>query len=234
MTARIRSCLEHPIVAYVAPYVLFAGLGLLEGSSAGEPRYPWWYTLKIVLVTAAWWHYRARYPKPSLKGIGLGTMVGVVGTVIWIGLSRLVMPTDFVERLPSWLQSAGTRSGYNPFTEISSPVFIWAFLAVRMIGLAAIVPLMEEVFWRGFVLRYLVDEDFESLAQGRFTPTSFAAVTLLFALTHPEFLAALAWGATVNWLYYRTRNLWACIVAHAVTNLLLGLYIIQTGAWDLW
>lgn len=234
MRARIHSFLNYPIVVYAAPYVLFAGLGLLEGSTGSSTWYPFWYAVKTALVAAAWWHFRARYPKPSSKGVGLGVTVGVLGIVIWVVLSRLALPTEFVDRLPSWLQSAGTRSAYDPFSELSSPFVVWAFLAVRMTGLVVIVPLMEEVFWRGFVLRYVVDENFENVPQGQFTPASFAAVTLLFAATHPEFLAALAWGALANYLYYRTRNLWACIVAHAVTNLLLGLYIVSTASWHLW
>ena len=103
-----------------------------------------------------------------------------------------------------------------------------------MLGLAVVVPLMEEVFWRGFLIRYLVNDDFESVPQGTYTPLSFWVVVLLFTLAHPELLAAAIWCAGINLVLYRTKNLWACIVAHAVTNLLLGVYILASGAWVLW
>ena len=70
--------------------------------------------------------------------------------------------------------------------------------------------------------------DFFGLSQG-------GPITVAFAAAHPEILAALVWGAAVSALLYRTKNLWACIAAHAVTNALLGLYILVDGAaWRLW
>jgi len=100
--------------------------------------------------------------------------------------------------------------------------------------MAAIVPVMEEVFWRGFLARYLLADDFRNAPQGVFTPLSFLMVTLAFASVHPEILAAIAWGTMINLLYRRTANLWACVVMHAVTNGLLGGYILATGNWHLW
>lgn len=105
---------------------------------------------------------------------------------------------------------------------------------MRFFGLALVVPLIEEVFWRGFLLRWLIDEDFEQVPIGAYTFGSFAAVTLLFALVHPEILAAIAWGALANGVLYLTKNLWATIAMHMTTNLLLGLYVLQTREWFLW
>ncbi|HTI49696.1 MAG TPA: CPBP family glutamic-type intramembrane protease, partial [Planctomycetaceae bacterium] len=73
-----------------------------------------------------------------------------------------------------------------------------------------------------------------SVPPGVFTRFSFVVVTLAFASVHPELLAALAWGALVNAVYYKTANLWACVVMHAVTNGLLGAYILATANWQLW
>lgn len=134
--------------------------------------------------------------------------------------------------LPDWV--VGTeRSGFNPWAELPNGLAA-VFIAIRFIGLAVVVPLMEEVFWRGFLLRYLVDENFDRVPWGRVTPFSFIVVTLLFVAAHVEWSAALVWGAGINWLYARTGNLWACIIAHAVTNLLLGIYVLTFSAWQLW
>ncbi|MCI0460997.1 MAG: CAAX prenyl protease-related protein [Gemmataceae bacterium] len=220
---------RNPILAYCLPFALFILLGLVESWEPLRPYYPWIYSLKIGIVAGAWWWLRTSYPGPSGARLALGALVGIVGVVLWIGLSRL----NLESALPGWLQ-LGKRVGYNPFETIASPVGQGAFIVIRLIGLALVVPLVEEVFWRGFLLRYLIRENFATVPIGTYTPGSFAVVTLLFAAAHPELLAALVWGAAINGLLYHTKNLWACVVAHAVTNLLLGLYVLTLGAWELW
>ena len=103
-----------------------------------------------------------------------------------------------------------------------------------MTGIALLVPLMEEVFWRGFLARFMISDDFQNVAPGVFTGASFAVVSLAFMSVHTEILAALVWGVLINLLYWKTANLWACIVMHAVTNALLGGYILYTESWQLW
>ncbi len=222
-----------PIVAYVLPFALFMLFGAAEGWEPLKAYYPLVYTAKITVVVGVWCYFRRRYPAPSGAGLGWGILAGVVGVVVWIGLWKLNLERHVADLLPGWLYSAD-RIGYDPFTAIDSAGAAWAFVAVRMLGLAVVVPLMEEVFWRGFLIRYLVNDDFESVPQGTYTPLSFWVVVLLFTLAHPELLAAAIWCAGINLVLYRTKNLWACIVAHAVTNLLLGVYILASGAWVLW
>jgi CAAX prenyl protease-like protein len=96
--------------------------------------------------------------------------------------------------------------------------------------------LIEEIFWRGFFLRYLIAEDFDRVAFGRFSWLSFTAVTLLFAFSHSkaDWAAALCAGALYNLVAYRTRSLFSCVFAHALTNLLLGLWIMHTRQWGFW
>jgi CAAX prenyl protease-like protein len=127
-----------------------------------------------------------------------------------------------------------SRVGYDPFSSDGSAVARGTFIAVRLTEMVLIVPVMEELFWRGFLARYLIDDDFENVPQGVFTRYSFVLVTLAFASVHPEILAAITWGAMINLLYQRTANLWACVVMHAITNGLLGAYILATGNWHLW
>lgn len=224
---------QNPLVAYIGPFVLFMILGAAEGWEPLKEYYPFVYSAKILAVFLLWLACRSRYPEFSSQGFALATVVGIAGVVAWVGLWRLNLESYVADLLPSWLYSAN-RAEYNPFAAISSATAAWGFVAVRLFGLAVLVPLMEEVFWRGFLIRYLVSDDFERIPIGRYTPLSFAVVTLLFTLAHPELLAAAVWCAAINWLLYRTKNLWACILAHAVTNLLLGVYILATGTWVLW
>ena len=101
-------------------------------------------------------------------------------------------------------------------------------------GAALVVPIFEELFWRSFLIRWIIDQDFKKVAIGQFTWISFVATVLLFGLEHNRWLVGLAAGAVYNGLLYQQKNLWPCIIAHAVTNLVLGIYVLQTGQWGFW
>ena len=95
---------------------------------------------------------------------------------------------------------------------------------------------MEEIFWRSFLLRFVIDEHFERVSFGKFTWPSFAIVALAFTFSHSraDWLAAFVAGALYNVVAYRSRSLASCVLAHAVTNLLLGFWIMQTQQWGFW
>ena len=93
-------------------------------------------------------------------------------------------------------------------------------LAIRLVRLIIVVPLVEEVFWRGFLLRWFVADDFQNVPMGARSIPAFAFVTIGFMMEHgrPDWPAALVAGALFNFVAYRTRNLSSCVLAHAITN----------------
>jgi len=99
-----------------------------------------------------------------------------------------------------------------------------------------VAPLVEEIFWRGFLLRYLIRENFTEVAVGTFSWFSFFVVAVAFGFTHSraDWIPAMICGALYNLVAYRTRSLASCVLAHATTNLLLGLWIMQTRQWGFW
>ncbi|MCE1226571.1 MAG: CAAX prenyl protease-related protein, partial [Geobacteraceae bacterium] len=105
---------------------------------------------------------------------------------------------------------------------------------VRIIGASIIVPIMEELFWRSFLLRYLIDVDFESVPLGTYTPSSFLITIILFGFEHHLILAGIAAGLAYNLLLYKTRSLALCIVSHSITNIILAGYVVCYMRWDLW
>jgi CAAX prenyl protease-like protein len=226
---------SHPWWPYVVPMAAYLGLTSLEGflpASNGGPH-PFWYPLayaaKVVIVTGllvagrrAWGDLR---PRPDGRAIALAVVIGLVVTVGWVGLERLPYP-----RMPL----AGGRAAFDPFV-LHGPERL-AFLAVRFLGLVAMVPVMEELFWRSFLLRLIQDpdSDFERVPVGRVTPMAAAITSALFAAAHPEWLPALLTGLAWAWLLGKTRSLSACVISHAVTNLGLGIYVLTTGHWELW
>jgi uncharacterized protein len=210
--------------AYAAPIVVFAVLTALEGVlPAGV--YPAFYIVKVAAVTAALVYFRGPLGdiRPSWDVVPLGVAVGLVVFAEWVILDRLVSYPHL-----------GTRVGYNPFTAIADVALRWAFLVARFYGLVLVVPVMEELFWRSFLLRYATTADFASLTVGQFSWTAFWIVVALSAVAHPEWLVAAIASALFAWLLHHTRSLFAVIVSHAVANAALGGYIVIRGQWQYW
>jgi hypothetical protein len=70
---------------------------------------------------------------------------------------------------------------------------------------------------------------------GAFSWKSFGITVAMFGLEHGALWhVGMITGALYNGLLYRTRSLWACVLAHAVTNLLLAVYVLATGKWGYW
>jgi CAAX prenyl protease-like protein len=217
-------------IPYVAPMFTFLALTALEDflpKLEGQPHPAWYpvaYGIKIALVIAVAWASRSAWrdlwPWPSWGGLALAVALGVLVTVLWVGLDG---------RYPEFL---GTRSGFNP--NVMPPAGRIGFVAVRMLGLVVVVPLIEELFWRSFLMRWVIDPNFARVPIGRVTPLAAVVTSGLFALAHPEWLPALITGAAWAWLLWQTKSLSACFVSHAVANLGLGLYVLSTGAWKFW
>jgi CAAX prenyl protease-like protein len=218
------------LAAYALPMALFIALlvfsGMLKrpGGSfwLGSPEY-WIYPLQTVLCGALvlWFWREYRLERPVRLGFGLA--VGILVFVLWIA--------------PQAFLGAGARStGFDPDAFAGQSLLYGTTVTMRFIRLAIVVPLVEEIFWRGFLLRFLINEDFERVPFGTFSWLSFAVVTVAFGFSHsrPDWPAALLTGALYNVVAYRTRSLATCVLTHAVTNLLLGLWIMETHQWGFW
>ena len=107
-------------------------------------------------------------------------------------------------------------------------------IAIRLIGASLVVPVAEEVFWRSFALRFLIRSDFKAVPLGQFTWFSFVFVSLAFGFEHHRWLVGIIAGMVYAALLYRSRNLFSPILSHAVTNALLGVYVIMTGKYYFW
>jgi CAAX prenyl protease-like protein len=134
------------------------------------------------------------------------------------------------------LLGLGQRPSFNPLAELANtPAWAYTFLVIRFVGLAIVVPIIEEFFLRGFLMRVVVHENWWAVPFGTLTTAAAIVGTAVPMLMHPaELLAAAVWFSLVTWLMTRTKNIWDCVAAHAVTNLLLGIYVVARGAWHLW
>jgi len=108
-------------------------------------------------------------------------------------------------------------------------------LVLRTSRAALLVPVLEELFWRGWLPRWLQDTNFNKIPLGQYTPFAFWSTAVLFALEHGSFWeVGLLCGIIYNWWMKRTRSLGDLILVHAVTNLALSVYVIMTGRWTFW
>jgi CAAX prenyl protease-like protein len=210
-------------IEYCAPAVVF---GLLTAAEGYLPLayYPAVYAFKVLAVAVALYVCRRILGDivPSQRLVLPSMLVGAVVFVIWIGGEL-------------WLEYShlGTRTAYNPFTELS-PAGAWSFIAVRLCGLVLLVPVFEELLWRSFLIRYATTANFQSIAPWAYSATAFWIVTGAAAVSHSEWLVALVANALYILWMRRNQSLFAVVVAHATTNLLLGAFILLTGYWQFW
>ncbi len=127
----------------------------------------------------------------------------------------------------------GTPETFDPFASIAVP-WVYGWIAFRLVGATVVVPIMEEFFWRGFLIRWIINNDFRKVPIGAVSWPSFLLTTILFASEHNRWLVGLVAGVAYNLLLYRTKSLYACIVGHGVTNLALAIYVLATGEWSFW
>jgi CAAX prenyl protease-like protein len=111
---------------------------------------------------------------------------------------------------------------------------VWV-LAWRTIRAATVVPIAEELFWRAWLMRWLIDNNFLSVRLGTYAPLAFFATALLFASEHgPYWDVGLVTGLLYNLWMVRTKSVADCILMHGVTNAVLSGYVLATGNWQYW
>ena len=159
-------------------------------------------------------------------------VVGVVVFVVWIGLQ------DFLSWMginPSFAELKMSAKSWSPlFTFGAHPRQAWLFVSVRIVGATLVVPLLEEVFFRSFLYRYIANPDFLSVPLGRFVLAPFIITSVLFGFEHREWLAGVLCGFAYQGLVCWKKRLGDAITAHALTNFLLGLWVVWKGAWHFW
>lgn len=217
-----------PIFARSLPFALYILFLMLEGSVPNwAPNFDvrWLYPVKTGLVAVAllflWRHYAELKPwRLSLAHLALSIVVGLVILGLWVNLDA------------GWMLLGKPGEGYKPVNADGSldPILI----AFRIMGAALVVPIMEELFWRSFIQRWIHRPDFLALDPAQIGMRALLIASALFAVEHQQWLAGLIAGLAYGGLYIYTRNLWAPILAHAVTNGALGVYVVMTGRWQFW
>ena len=214
----------------VLPFILFLILTTCQGRF-GLASHFWFYAVKtlvgIALIAWMWSQVKEMRWRMSWEAC----CVGLACFLIWVGLDGVI------PRLGALLGDAAEEKPWqwNPFEFFTDhPALAWTFVGIRILGSTLIVPPLEEVFYRSAVYRYWVAPNIESVPLNRFHFKAFCATSILFGVVHQEWLAGIFCGAAFQWLVLRKGHLGDAMTAHAITNALLGLYVVWTDSWQFW
>ncbi len=221
MFDRADFCRIAPFGAYVF-FMVLEDILLKFGWEANDLRML--YMVKIAVVVGLLWVMRKAYSElrwpvaSSFQAWMVAISAGVIVFIAWINLTA------------DWMVM-GDPVGFDPRdnNEID-----WFLVTVRLIGAALVVPVMEELFWRSFLMRWIDHPNFLTVNPAQVGLKAFCITAALFALAHSLWFAGLFAGIVYNLLYMRSGTLWSPILAHATTNGILGIWIIYTGNWSFW
>ncbi len=219
--------LRHPAVPYVAPFALFMVFLAIRSFFPVNPA--WEYPVRVVVVSAAVLYFSRHLLNLRIANLTGSVLMGALVFLIWIA-PELIWPGyrgHWLFQNPVLIAAASSV----PPAAHSSP----AFLFFRILGAVVLVPIIEELFWRGWLMRYLIKEDFGSVPLGAYAARSFWITAILFASEHgPYWEVGLAAGILYNLWMVRTKSLTDCILAHTVTNGCLALYVVAFQQWQYW
>jgi CAAX prenyl protease-like protein len=209
---------SKPFLPYVLPFAIFAFMtyaGPFFDVSRGLV-----YPATTILVGLSLLYFRESYREEIRFSVdGLAVLAGVFVFLVW------VLPDGFYPQIG--------KSQFNPY-EYADGLGVPIVIAFRIIGAVLVVPLMEELFWRSFAMRFMIRSDFKSVPLGKFSWFSFLIVAIAFGFEHHQWLPGIVAGLVYAGVLYRSKNLFSPILSHAVTNLLLGIYVLSTAKWGFW
>ncbi|WP_072396627.1 exosortase E/protease, VPEID-CTERM system [Hyphomicrobium sp. CS1GBMeth3] len=200
---------------YLAPFLALMAASVI--ASAFAPHEEGLYAIKVAAIAIALWWFRDAYVSMVTNVSPLSIAAGVGIGIAWIATDP-VQGTDtalgaWITSLPVWL--AG----------------VW--LALRVVGGAVLVPVAEELAFRGFLSRALISTRFETVGIGEFRLLAFVGSSLAFGLMHERWVAACLAGAVYALLMYRTKRLSDPIAAHMASNAMIIIWAVATRQWSL-
>jgi uncharacterized protein len=212
-----------PRILPFACYIAFLAAGSSIAHFLPDPR--WIYGMQIsatVLVLAIFARQYGELLRPSAVSLSewsIAVLLGALVFVLWVNLE-----------LP--FLTVGESAGFDPSN--AGGVINWSLAIVRIFGAAAVVPVMEELFWRSLILRWLERSDFLNVDPRACGIRAIVLSSIVFGFEHTLWFAGILAGLAYGWLYRRSGNLWVPIIAHATTNLMLGIWVLHTGNWRFW
>lgn len=220
---------DSPALIRAAPFIVFLALTFCQDAFGGVARY-WFYLAKTLVGAWMIWEMWPLVEEMRWKISVEAVLVGVLGFALWVWLDDLVR---LMNLNPAFLKLKMGGAPWNPHEQFGER---WAlvFVIVRIVGSTLVVPPLEEVFFRSFLYRYFAKKDFERIAVGQFLWIPFIVTSVVFGFEHREWLAGILCGLLFQWLVCWKKRLGDAMTAHAITNLLLGIWVVWKDEWHFW
>lgn len=207
--------------AYLLPFLAIVATQMLGGAaSTGTTSFDVAYPLRVLAAVAVLVACRRSYGDVRATCSWTAVGGGVFVFVLWMAL----------EPAPD----AAKQEAFGTALHALPPALMALWLAFRVVGAVVTVPIAEELAFRGFLHRRLVDAEFERVSFRRFTWIAFLVSSLLFGVMHGRWLAGTLAGMCYALVMYRRGELGDAIAAHAITNAMIAAYVLATGHWLLW
>ncbi|MDZ7638416.1 MAG: CAAX prenyl protease-related protein [Bryobacterales bacterium] len=221
-------CAWHPWLPWAAPFVVYVAIlasrDYLPLDAASNHLLRLLLSGGIILFCS-----RKLFSLRPVAPLG-SVLVGIAVFLVWVAPDAL-----FPGYRSHWLFSNSLLGHFDPNANAEMATAPASFFALRIAVSMLLVPILEELFWRGFIMRILIRNDFESVPLGTWQRNAFLLTALLFALEHGVYWdVGLAAGLAYNAWMVRTKSLGDLIWAHAITNGLLAAYVIVLGKWEFW
>jgi CAAX prenyl protease-like protein len=222
--------ISRPVLSRALPFAVFLVFLacdplIADGLAHFSVEARWSYLFRIVAAGCCllwFWHeYRELWMEalPPMREVLVALGLGLLVLLLWL-LPYPAWLTQGLADNPSFLQANGEPD--------------WWWVCSRMVGSVLVVPLMEELFWRSFLMRWVEASDFRHVPPRSVSRRALLISALLFGLMHDLWLAGILAGIAYGQLYRQSGNLWLPIIAHAVTNLGLGIWVVYAGQWQYW
>ena len=220
---------RSPSAPYVIPFGVFMLLLAVQQYVVLPVPQTVEFIVRCIILTAVLWIFSRhvisfRLQRP-LASIGIGIAV----FFLWIGPDALIPGYR-----QHWLFTNSITGEVKTALDVANRTDVVA-IVFRILRAVILVPIIEELFWRAWALRWVAENDFEKMPLGAYTTASFWIVALLFGAEHgPFWEVGLICGAIYNWWMGKTRSLGDLILVHAVTNGTLCAYVLLAKKWEYW
>ena len=210
---------SSPAYARVAPFVIFLILTSAPSLLGDSTRF-WFYFAKTIVGVWLVWEMRAFVSEIRWAVSWEAVVVGIAVFFMWVWLD------------PFYPQAEVKGPLWNPHAEFGqNSTTAWLFIVVRILGMTFVVPPLEEAFYRSFLYRYFVRINFLEMQLRQFHPTSFLVTSIIFGVSHQQWLAGILCGFAYQWLVIRKDRLGDAMTAHAITNFMLGIWVVWQDDW---
>lgn len=218
---------EASTVAYVLPFAVFMVLLAAGEHLAFLGR--WDFPFRAAVLTAVLLVFSRHAIDWRIRRFAGTVMLGVAVFVIWIAPDVLI--PGYRDSIIFQNPLTGSISTSIPESLRTDPLV----LISRSLRAIVLVPIIEELFWRGWLIRWLIRSDFRSVPIGAYTTQAMIISAVLFASEHGAYWdVGLAAGLLYNWWVIKTKSLGDCILAHAITNACLSAYVLVEQRWEYW